>query len=68
MLTTWPDEDTLTIYDVSNKTGSQAGRVLSRTPYKGATYTHQGWVLDPMWQTHLVLDDELVRETLHTSA
>lgn len=20
---------------------------------------HQGWILDPMWQTHLVLDDEL---------
>lgn len=53
------NEDTLTIYDVSNRTGPQAGTVISRTPYKGATYTHQGWVLDPMWQTHLVMDDEL---------
>ncbi|PSN71312.1 hypothetical protein BS50DRAFT_518295 [Corynespora cassiicola Philippines] len=53
------NEDTLTIYDVSNKNGTNAGAIISRTPYKGATYTHQGWVLDPMWQTHLVMDDEL---------
>jgi choice-of-anchor B domain-containing protein len=53
------NEDTLTIYDVTNKKGFNATRIISRTPYKGATYTHQGWVLDPMWQTHLVMDDEL---------
>lgn len=53
------NEDTLTIYDVTNKNGTNAGSVISRTPYTGATYTHQGWVIDPMWQTHLVLDDEL---------
>lgn len=53
------NEDTLTIYDVTNKTGPQAGSIISRTPYKGASYTHQGWVIDPMWQTHLILDDEL---------
>ncbi|KAF7187689.1 hypothetical protein HII31_11028 [Pseudocercospora fuligena] len=53
------NEDTLTIYDVTNKTGPQAARVISRTPYKGASYTHQGWVIDPNWQTHLILDDEL---------
>lgn len=53
------NEDTLTIYDVTNKVGPQAGAIISRTPYKGASYTHQGWVLDPNWQTHLVMDDEL---------
>ncbi|KAF2246784.1 hypothetical protein BU26DRAFT_53386 [Trematosphaeria pertusa] len=53
------NEDTLTIYDVTNKKGPQAASVISRTPYKGASYTHQGWIIDPMWQTHLVLDDEL---------
>ncbi|KAF2642940.1 hypothetical protein P280DRAFT_488139 [Massarina eburnea CBS 473.64] len=53
------NEDTLTIYDVTNKTGGQAGSIISRTPYVGASYTHQGWVLDPKWQTHLLLDDEL---------
>ncbi|KAF1952703.1 hypothetical protein CC80DRAFT_479075 [Byssothecium circinans] len=53
------NEDTLTIYDVTNKTGSQAGSIISRTPYVGASYTHQGWILNPNWQTHLLLDDEL---------
>lgn len=53
------NEDTLTIYDVTNKVGPNAAAIISRTPYKGASYTHQGWVLDPKWQTHLLLDDEL---------
>jgi choice-of-anchor B domain-containing protein len=53
------NEDTLTIYDVTNKKGPNAASIISRTPYVGASYTHQGWVLDPMWQTHLVMDDEL---------
>ncbi len=53
------NEDTLTIYDVTNKTGVGAGSIISRTPYVGASYTHQGWVIDPMWQTHLVMDDEM---------
>jgi choice-of-anchor B domain-containing protein len=53
------NEDTLTIYDVTNKKGPNAASIISRTPYKGASYTHQGWVLDPNWQTHLLLDDEL---------
>ncbi|SMQ55114.1 unnamed protein product [Zymoseptoria tritici ST99CH_3D7] len=53
------NEDTLTIYDVTNKTGPNAGSIISRTPYKGASYSHQGWVLDAKWQTHLLLDDEL---------
>jgi len=53
------NEDTLTIYDVTNRKGVNAGAIISRTPYAGASYTHQGWVLDPFWQTHLVMDDEL---------
>ena len=53
------NEDTLTIYDVTNKVGNNASTIISRTPYKGASYTHQGWVIDPNWQTHLILDDEL---------
>jgi hypothetical protein len=36
------NEDTLTIYDVTNKKGVGAGSIISRTPYKGASYTHQG--------------------------
>jgi len=53
------NEDTLTIYDVTNKNGPNAGKIISRTPYVGASYTHQGWVTDPMWQTHIIMDDEL---------
>ncbi|KAH7127221.1 hypothetical protein B0J11DRAFT_297905 [Dendryphion nanum] len=53
------NEDTLTIYDVTNKNGPNASTIISRTPYKGASYSHQGWIINPYWQTHLVLDDEL---------
>lgn len=31
---------------------------ISITSYEGASYTHQGAVLDPMNQTHLIMDDE----------
>lgn len=33
--------------------------IISVTSYEGATYTHQGWVLDPEWQEFIILDDEL---------
>ncbi|KAI5776578.1 hypothetical protein EDC01DRAFT_636676 [Geopyxis carbonaria] len=49
------NEDTLTIYDVTSKT---APKVISRTTYTGASYTHQGWVLDTANQEYLILDDE----------
>ncbi|RYP23285.1 hypothetical protein DL765_001194 [Monosporascus sp. GIB2] len=49
------NEDTLTIYDVTDKTTT---KIISRTSYEGAAYTHQGWVLDPNWQQYLILDDE----------
>ncbi|KAF1810961.1 hypothetical protein P152DRAFT_483300 [Eremomyces bilateralis CBS 781.70] len=49
------NEDTLTIYDVTDKSKST---IISRTSYEGANYTHQGWLLDQKWQKYLVLDDE----------
>ncbi|KAF3926165.1 hypothetical protein ABW21_db0204045 [Orbilia brochopaga] len=49
------NEDTLTIYDVTDRTNAT---VISRTSYEGASYTHQGWVLDKGWQDYLIMDDE----------
>jgi choice-of-anchor B domain-containing protein len=49
------NEDTLTIYDVTDK---KKPVTLSITSYEGAAYTHQGVVLDPMNQQYLLLDDE----------
>ena len=48
------NEDTLTIVDVTNKSNPSQ---LSRTPYTGAQYTHQGWFLDGN-HTYLILNDE----------
>jgi choice-of-anchor B domain-containing protein len=54
------NEDTLTIYDVTDRSsGFNTSKVISRTPYVGATYTHQGWLLDEEWQQYLFSDDEL---------
>ncbi|KAJ8457309.1 hypothetical protein ONZ45_g18362 [Pleurotus djamor] len=50
------NEDTLTIYNVTNKANAT---IISRTGYEGASYTHQGWVVDPENQHYLILDDEL---------
>lgn len=49
------NEDTLTIFDVTDKNSTN---IISRTTYEGASYTHQGWVLDTEWQQYLALDDE----------
>lgn len=49
------NEDTLTIYDITDKKNPQ---ILSITSYEGASYTHQGSVLDPENQQYLLLDDE----------
>ncbi len=49
------NEDTLTIYDVTNKANSS---IISRTSYDGHAYTHQGWNVDPDFK-YLLLDDEL---------
>ncbi|KAL2143398.1 hypothetical protein VTI28DRAFT_10512 [Corynascus sepedonium] len=48
------NEETLTIMDVTDK---KAPVVISRTAYDGATYTHQGWLVDDT-MTFLLLDDE----------
>ncbi|KAK8868445.1 hypothetical protein PGQ11_007023 [Apiospora arundinis] len=53
------NEDTLTIYDVSDKKDS---KIISRTSYEGATFTHQGWVNDLQWQEWLFMDDEYDEE------
>jgi len=54
------NEDTFTIYDVTDRSsGVNTSTVISRTPYYGATYTHQGWLLDESWQQYLFSDDEL---------
>lgn len=50
------NEDTLTIYDVTDQKNV---KIISRTSYDGASYTHQGWVVDTQWQTNLVMNDEL---------
>ncbi|KAH8433784.1 uncharacterized protein LDX57_011418 [Aspergillus melleus] len=49
------NEDTLTIVDVTDKTNPIQ---ISKTPYVGASYTHQGWIATPD-QAYLLLDDEL---------
>ncbi|KAI9680509.1 MAG: hypothetical protein M1817_003949 [Caeruleum heppii] len=50
------NEDTLTIMDVTSKA---APKILSRTPYAGSAYTHQGWLTSDADMTFLLLDDEL---------
>jgi choice-of-anchor B domain-containing protein len=49
------NEDTLTIVDVTNK---KAPKQLSRTGYKAAEYTHQGWLVDSANNGYLLMDDE----------
>lgn len=50
------NEDTLTIVDVTDKAKPIQ---ISKTPYVGASYTHQGWLADPEDHSYLLLDDEL---------
>jgi len=40
-------------------TNKASVKIISKTAYTGAAYTHQGWVTDKNWQTHLITDDEL---------
>ncbi|MDE1460728.1 choice-of-anchor B family protein [Spartinivicinus poritis] len=49
------NEDTITIVDVTNKSNPKQ---LSRTPYQGAQYTHQGWFLNDSHNI-LIMNDEL---------
>ncbi|MCI0578428.1 MAG: choice-of-anchor B family protein, partial [Chloroflexi bacterium] len=48
------NEDTVTIVDVTNKA---APVQLSRTPYAGSGYTHQGWLTED--HVYFLMDDEL---------
>ncbi|GAB7366033.1 hypothetical protein MBLNU230_g7602t1 [Neophaeotheca triangularis] len=50
------NEDTLTIYDVTDLENPQ---VISRTPYVGNAYTHQGWLTTEKNMRWILLDDEL---------
>lgn len=52
--------DTLTIVDVTNKS---APVQLSRTPYAGSGYTHQGWLTEN--QAFFLLNDELDEQNFH---
>ena len=45
------NENTLTIVDVEDKTNM---KMLSRVPYDGSQYTHQGWLIED--QSYLLLD------------
>ncbi|MEM8498444.1 MAG: choice-of-anchor B family protein [Pseudomonadota bacterium] len=49
------NEDTITIVNVSDKNNPQ---LLSRTPYNGSQYTHQGWFVDDN-HSLLIMNDEL---------
>ncbi len=40
-------------------TVKSAPTIISRAPYTGASYTHQGWLIDPVNMSYLLLDDEL---------
>jgi choice-of-anchor B domain-containing protein len=51
------NEDTLTIYDVTEKTGNNT-KIISIVDYPGAEYIHQGVVNNITWQEYLFLDDE----------
>ncbi|PVH99519.1 hypothetical protein DM02DRAFT_711428 [Periconia macrospinosa] len=50
------NEDALTIYDLTDKAFPE---IISITSYEGASYTHQGWVLNTDYQEYLIMDDEL---------
>ena len=52
------NEDTLTIFNVTDKANAT---IISRTSYTGASYTHQGEVLDKEWQQYIILDGKLMR-------
>ena len=60
------NEDTLTIVDVTNKRNPVQ---VSRTPYPGSQYTHQGWLLDER-QEIVIMNDELdeIRAGVNTTS
>lgn len=53
------NEDTLTIYDITDRDGINASTVLSTATYPNASYVHQGWFIDPNDQSFILSNDEL---------
>lgn len=49
------NEDSMTFYDLTDK---KAPKIISKTSYDGASYVHQGWVLNDDME-YLIMDDEL---------
>jgi hypothetical protein len=54
------NEDTVTVYDSTNKNGNPASEVLSRLSYPGATYCHQGWWTERNWHQYVLLNDGML--------
>ncbi|KAF2221426.1 hypothetical protein BDZ85DRAFT_265352 [Elsinoe ampelina] len=53
------NEDSITIWDSTNKTGNSASELIGKLNYPGATYTHQGWWTERNWHQFVLLNDEL---------
>ncbi|PNS14772.1 hypothetical protein CAC42_2001 [Sphaceloma murrayae] len=53
------NEDSVTVWDSTNRTGNPASTLLSRLSYPGATYTHQGWWTERNYHQFILLNDEL---------
>ncbi|KAK6431188.1 hypothetical protein LTR95_012647 [Oleoguttula sp. CCFEE 5521] len=53
------NEDTVTVYDATYKSGVNSTQVIGRLAYPGASYTHRGSFIDQEWMQYLLLDDEL---------
>lgn len=59
------NENSMAIFDITDKSNSY---IISNTTYPGASYTHQGWVLDENNQDFLLMDDEKDEQNLSESA
>lgn len=53
------NEDSITVWDSTNKRGTNASTIVGRLEYPGATYTHQGWWTERNWHQFVLLNDEL---------
>lgn len=51
------NEDTITIYDVTDKQGNVTN-IISSITFPGAEYIHQGAVNNASWQEYIFMDDE----------
>ncbi|PSK42943.1 hypothetical protein B9Z65_6897 [Elsinoe australis] len=53
------NEDSITIWDSTNRTGNPASELIGRLEYPGATYCHQGWWTERNYHQFVLLNDEL---------